>query len=93
MSLPAEALDVWMSRGDFEGTLRDYFKEIAILVWTEEAMFSGKRPFGNSDWQNDVYASLIDAGLLDGMIDEYGCVSQIQDDAERLVTELLVEYL
>jgi hypothetical protein len=44
-------------------TVRDYLFELLIAVWDEGESFSGKRPFGNSGWEYDLYAPLIQAGL------------------------------
>lgn len=44
-------------------TIRDYLKALLLAVWDEAEGFSGKRPFGNSGWMYDVYASLERAGL------------------------------
>lgn len=39
-------------------TLREYFVELLRTLWREDDQFSGKRPFGNSGWQWDVYIGL-----------------------------------
>lgn len=39
-------------------SLREYFKKLVYRVWQENEGFSGKRPFGNSGWQYDVYDCL-----------------------------------
>ena len=36
-------------------TIRDYFKAMLTVLWDKEENFSGKRPFGNSGWQEEVY--------------------------------------
>lgn len=45
-------------------TIRDYLTALLTRVWTENEEFSGKYPFGNSDWQYDLYGALADAGLI-----------------------------
>jgi hypothetical protein len=45
-------------------SLREYFKNLAYMVWQEEEGFSGKRPFGNSGWQYDVYKCLKEFGIV-----------------------------
>lgn len=49
-------------------TIRDYLKALLVSVWTEEESFSGKRPFGNSGWQFDIYAALISGGAIAGTL-------------------------
>lgn len=41
-------------------TIRDYLKRLLVLVWEEGDCFDGKRPFGNSGWDHDIYSTLID---------------------------------
>lgn len=42
-------------------TIEEYMLRLAEIVWEHEAI---KRPFGNSDWQHEVYGSLARAGLI-----------------------------
>ena len=75
---------------DEEHTLREYFKALLTELWTEEECFSGKRPFGNSGWQYDVYASLISAGHMVGTLDEDGYVDEFdQEKAQALILDLI----
>jgi len=93
MALAPEVLDIKID-GDFSGTLRDFFKELSLKVWNEVEGFSGKRPFGNSGWQNEVYSALIAAGVVDGKLDEYGFVEECDTrEIDKLVTELVDEHL
>lgn len=61
-------------------TVRGYLVELLATVWREEEGFSGKRPFGNSDWQWEVYASLVKAGLLDGSVKD-GYLDDVDESA------------
>ena len=40
-------------------TVREYFTELVKMVWGEGEGFSGKRPFGNSGWEHEVYSALV----------------------------------
>lgn len=54
-------------------TVRQYLHELLRTLWEEEESFSGKRPFGNSRWQHDLYGPLAKAGFIDlGPLDEDG---------------------
>lgn len=55
-------------------TFRQYFKELLTAMWTQGEGFSGKRPFGNSGWDFDVYAGMIKNGMVKGEVDEDGYV-------------------
>jgi hypothetical protein len=63
-------------------TIRDYLHELLLGVLVEREGFSGKRPFGNSGWEYDLYQPLIKAGLIDGELDEeYGYINSVDRKA------------
>jgi len=66
------ALDVrFDSDAGSQLTVREYFRELLITLWDETEGFSGKRPFGNSDWWWDLWIPLAKAGFIDlGEYDE-----------------------
>jgi hypothetical protein len=74
-------------------TVRDYLTALLAEVWREEQGFSGKRPFGNSGWQHEVYAPLVRAGLTPGAFDEYDELGGEFDyrKADRLVIAAIEE--
>ena len=91
MQLKPEVLDIEID-GDFCGTIRALFIELALKVWNEEARFDGKRPWGNGGWKYDVYVALIAAGAVPGSLDEYDCVVECDREAiDRALTELIVK--
>lgn len=72
-------------------TIRDYLRELLTAVWEEGEGFSGKRPFGNSGWEYDVYVPLIKAGFIGGKLDEDGFVEEVNNrQAHAFVRELIV---
>lgn len=58
-------------------TVRGYLLALLAKLWTEVDDFSGKKPFGSSDWQCDIYVPLIKAGLIPGSLDEDGYLDEI----------------
>lgn len=50
-------------------------------LWREKEGFSGKRPFGNSGWENDLYEPLIKDGFIVGTLDEDGYVESVDEKA------------
>lgn len=53
-------------------TLGEYFVLLSWQVWTDGEGFSGKRPFGDSDWRSEVYDALLEADLIQyGSADYY----------------------
>lgn len=69
-----EALEVrrFVNDLDREVSLREYLHELLATLWKEGEGFSGKRPFGNSGWDWDVYGFLVKAGVISGQIDDDG---------------------
>jgi hypothetical protein len=68
-------LDVKMRENDAGArTIREYLRALLVAVWEDGEGFSGKRPFGNSGWEYDLYAALIEAGAVKGNLDEWGGV-------------------
>ncbi len=55
-------------------TVRDYLRTLLVTLWREGEGFSGKRPFGNSSWEYELYGPLIAAKFISGELDEDGCV-------------------
>ncbi len=71
-------------------TIEEYLKELLRTVWKEGEGFSGKRPFGNSGWQYDIYAPLITHQLIAGKLDEDGYIEDIDEKAgDKLVLSLI----
>ena len=67
-------------------TVREYLTRLLAKVWREGAGFSGKRPFGNSGWEYDLYVPMVEADFITGKLDEDGYVEELDDDsAEELI--------
>jgi hypothetical protein len=74
---PQQLLDLPLPDNDSgASTVRGYLVALLSTLWREEDRFSGKRPFGNSGWQYDLYKPMILAGLVDGQIDEDGYIER-----------------
>lgn len=48
--------------------VQEYLCALLEDVWRYEEGFDGKRPFGNSGWQDDLYTPLVVAGFTGGMV-------------------------
>lgn len=71
-------------------TVRDYLKILLISLWQQKEGFDGKRPFGNSGWDFDVYVALIKGGVIDGKLDEYDYVLALDTKAaDKLIREAI----
>ena len=73
---PKSILSIPMQENDASAeTVKDYLIKLMLVLWEEGEGFSGKRPFGNSGWQYDLYTALAKAGIISADIDEeYGDV-------------------
>jgi hypothetical protein len=74
-------LDIPMGENDADAaTVEDYLKTLLIKLWEDGESFSGKRPFGNSGWEHDLWRALAKAGKVKG--DENGYVSDQEERAK-----------
>ncbi len=86
-------LDTPMTANDANATtVRGYLVALAAKVWVDGENFSGKRPFGNSGWQHEVYRALASAGVIESTLDAYGEID-ITRDQERRADSLIAEAL
>lgn len=77
-----QILDCPMAANDAGAkTIREYLKALLRTLWDEGDSFSGKRPFGNSDWQMDLEVALIEAELVEGEINDDGDIVDADDRA------------
>jgi hypothetical protein len=60
-------------------TVSDYLRTLLMTLWEEGEGFSGKRPFGNSSWEFDLYKPLIEGGFIPGTLDEDGCLETFDE--------------
>src|SRR5689334_2072025 len=81
---PGAILDLPLPPNDSGAdTVRGYLIALLAAVWTEGEGFSGKRPFGNSGWEDDLYAALVRAGMIEGELDPDGYLELSSPDQER----------
>lgn len=71
-------------------TIREYLKILLTALWREGDGFSGKRPFGNSDWELEIYYSLAHAGFINSEIGEDGDILDYDEKAaNRLIFDAI----
>lgn len=83
-----DVLDLVIPAGDHGEdpvTFREYLKLLLFGLWVDPN-FSGKRPFGNSGWQFDVYEAMVKAGMVRGTLGGDGSL----EDVDRGTAEMLV---
>lgn len=71
-------------------TVGDYLVTLLALLWEEGELFSSKRPFGNSNWEYDLYFPLVRNGLIGGVIDDGGFLEEVDEEAgNRLIASAI----
>lgn len=85
-------LDLELGENDSgEPTVRAYLAHLLADVWREGESLDGKRPFGNSSWECDLYGPLVRAGLVNGKLDEDGYIEDVNDQAaDKLILDAIL---
>ena len=88
-----DILKIKMQENDAKAaTIGEYLKTLLAKIWTDGEGFSGKRPFGNSGWEYDVYEALVSARAVEGVIDDYGdIVSCNTKSADEIILKAINE--
>jgi hypothetical protein len=56
---PDEILALPLPKNDADAaTVRDYLRALLLTWWQQGEIFSGKKPFGNSDWEEELLAAI-----------------------------------
>ncbi|MDD5151287.1 MAG: hypothetical protein PHC28_12575 [Flavobacterium sp.] len=72
-------------------TIKDYIKELLLKLWEDPEGFNGKRPFGNSGWKYDIFATLIKNGIIEGELDEDGYINKCDDISGDMIIENMIK--
>ena len=71
-------------------TVRGYLKELLAELWREKDGFDGKRPFGDSGWEHDIYAALVQGGFLQWSDDGEGyLLTADREAADKLILKAI----
>lgn len=71
------------------GTVRQYLYALLSTLWQEGEGFSGKRPFGNSGWECDLYKALASGGYVKGDAEGYVALGPERDKANAIIADLI----
>lgn len=71
----------------------EYLHSLLFTLWEEGEGFSGKRPFGNSGWEYDLYKPLIQGGFIEGELDEDGYVNDVDTKAANKLIFNCIAYV
>lgn len=72
-------------------TVREYLVRLLLTLWTVGEGFSGKRPFGNSGWEYDLYQALVNAGIITATLDENGYIDEMSREERARADALIAE--
>jgi len=76
---------------DSQVTIGDFLTELLAKLWDEKDQFSGKRPFGNSSWEYDLYTALIENDIVEGKLDEWGDVEDLDKAlADKIILDIIL---
>ena len=86
-------LDLPMGMNDAGAdTISEYLCRLLLTLWERKEGFNAKRPFGNGGWEYDLYFALVRAGVVEGLIDEFGdCECYETKKADTVIRELIIE--
>lgn len=92
---PEQVLAVVMPQPNDAGahTIRDYLVALLATLWEHGEGFGGKRPFGNSAWQYDLYFPLVEVGYITGSLDEEGFLDDCDNAAGHALITTAIEHL
>ena len=91
---PIEILEIPMQENDAGAkTIREYLIKLLTVLWEEQEGFSGKRPFGNSGWDFELYEALVKAKAVDGKFDDDGYLEEVDTKTARRLISQAIETL
>lgn len=73
--------------------LRDYLRLLLRNLWAQGEGFSGKRPFGNSGWEHDIYSFLVKNKFVEGSLDENGYLEDYNRESANTLVFDLINYI
>lgn len=89
-----DILEIPMKENDAEAvTIGEYLQALLWQLWREGEGFSGKRPFGNSGWEFDIYQALVYEGVVEGSVDEDGYLEDVDTKAANQLVFKIIENL
>lgn len=72
-----------------EVTVRQFLCKLLKKLFEEEEGFSGKRPLGNSDWQDDLIICFIRNKIIDGVIYHHGLEDYDYSEYEFIIHKVI----
>jgi hypothetical protein len=64
-------------------TVGGYLARLLEELWREGEAFSGKRPFGDSSWEWELYEALVRGHYVNGTLDSDGYLDDVDTERAR----------
>jgi hypothetical protein len=91
---PEQLLDFPLPENDSgAGTVRGYLAALLAKLWTEGDSYDIDAPFGTEDWKDDLYAPLVEAGVVSGGFDSRGYLERVDNEAADKLVLAAIEAL
>lgn len=74
-------------------TIGAYLIALLRQVWEDGEGFNGKRPWGNSGWEFEVYEALVRGGLIPGKFDSCGYLEDVDTKAAHALVLTAIDAL
>jgi len=69
-------------------TIKEYFIRLLLELWQDGESFNGRRPFGNSGWDYQIYHALVKNEIIEGICDSDGYLEHFdQIKADELIVK------
>lgn len=79
-------LSLYMKDNDANATtIRDYLLALLKGVWTHGEGFDGKRPFGNSGWESELFSALAAVDLINATVEDGEYYDHDEAEGRRLI--------
>jgi hypothetical protein len=72
-----------------DSTIGGYLCELLITLLNEGESFSGKRPLGNSGWENYLLTAMAQGGFIEATFDSEGYLDQVTREEEKKAFNLI----
>jgi len=74
-------------------TIRTYLVALLAELWKHGEGFGGKRPFGNSGWEYELYEALARQGYITSTFDEDGYLDDVDTRTGNQLVAAAIEHM
>lgn len=74
-------------------TIKEYLIILLGELWEKQELFNGKRPWGTSGWDFELYRALLSEGFVAGKFDEDDWIEEIDIETANDLIRLAIQAL